>query len=278
MSFQDIERGQPARRPSGSSAGGGSQDAQFKQLQQSLSLQVFKINANVQGMLKLVDQLGTARDTGAVRKGLHDLTETTRDMVKRGTDDLKKLAGAQANLTSASQALRTTDFHAVAEDIARPTDVPCGVSTGTEVECRETKDVGGILDLGTNCAALRLTGLSVDPNSGRQQQQQLQLQSQLSPADLAYQQSLIQEREDEIREIETGIHELNEIFRDLGTLVVEQGSMIDMIDVNVTSVAVNTAGANEELTTAADYQRKAGKRALCLMLVLVIVTCVVLVA
>ncbi|KAG8885037.1 hypothetical protein FRB98_002037 [Tulasnella sp. 332] len=236
MSFQDIERGQPARRPSGSSAGGGSQDAQFKQLQQSLSLQVFKINANVQGMLKLVDQLGTARDTGAVRKGLHDLTETTRDMVKRGTDDLKKLAGAQANLTSASQALRTTDF------------------------------------------PLRLTGLSVDPNSGRQQQQQLQLQSQLSPADLAYQQSLIQEREDEIREIETGIHELNEIFRDLGTLVVEQGSMIDMIDVNVTSVAVNTAGANEELTTAADYQRKAGKRALCLMLVLVIVTCVVLVA
>lgn len=49
---------------------------------------------------------------------------------------------------------------------------------------------------------------------------------QLSPADLAYQESLIHEREQEIREIETGIHELNEIFRDLGTLVVEQGSMI----------------------------------------------------
>lgn len=48
----------------------------------------------------------------------------------------------------------------------------------------------------------------------------------LSPADLAYQESLIQERETEIREIETGIHELNEIFRDLGTLVVEQGSML----------------------------------------------------
>ena len=48
----------------------------------------------------------------------------------------------------------------------------------------------------------------------------------LSPADLAFQESLIQERETEIREIETGIHELNEIFRDLGTLVVEQGDMI----------------------------------------------------
>ena len=37
---------------------------------------------------------------------------------------------------------------------------------------------------------------------------------------------MIQEREAEIREIETGIHELHEIFRDIGTLVQEQGSMI----------------------------------------------------
>lgn len=50
--------------------------------------------------------------------------------------------------------------------------------------------------------------------------------SQISPAELAHQESLIQERENEIREIETGIHELNEIFRDLGTLVTEQGSML----------------------------------------------------
>lgn len=48
----------------------------------------------------------------------------------------------------------------------------------------------------------------------------------LAPADLAFQETLIQERETEIREIETGIHELNEIFRDLGTLVIEQGGML----------------------------------------------------
>ena len=52
------------------------------------------------------------------------------------------------------------------------------------------------------------------------------MQTQLSPQELAFQESLIQEREAEIREIETGIHELHEIFRDLGTLVQEQGSML----------------------------------------------------
>ncbi len=37
---------------------------------------------------------------------------------------------------------------------------------------------------------------------------------------------MIAERESEIREIEEGIHELNTIFRDLGTIVVEQGDML----------------------------------------------------
>jgi Syntaxin len=64
-------------------------------------------------------------------------------------------------------------------------------------------------------------------NDSSVEQRQAQLfQSQLSPAELAYQESLIQERESEIREIETGIHELHEIFRDLGSLVNEQGEML----------------------------------------------------
>jgi hypothetical protein len=45
-------------------------------------------------------------------------------------------------------------------------------------------------------------------------------------SELAFQEALIEERETEIREIESGIHELNEIFRDLGTIVHEQQSML----------------------------------------------------
>jgi hypothetical protein len=124
------------------------------------------------------------------------------------------------------------------------------------------------------------------------------MQAQLSPHELAYQESLIQERETEIRQIETGIHELSEIFRDLGTLVHEQGGMlgqstqqsansvpaktaysiIDNIESNVYSIAVDSAGAAEELSTASEYQRKAGRRAACLGLVIIIVIVVVLIA
>ena len=67
MSFNDIESGygSPRAQPVSSP-----EDGAFAGLQSSLALQVFKINANVQGILKLVDQLGTGRDTGSVRTAL----------------------------------------------------------------------------------------------------------------------------------------------------------------------------------------------------------------
>jgi hypothetical protein len=53
-------------------------------------------------------------------------------------------------------------------------------------------------------------------------------QQQLSPQELAQQEFLIQEREQEIREIEGGIHELAEIFTELGTIVATQGDLLGM--------------------------------------------------
>ena len=71
MSFQDIEAGRaPPSRPLSSSIPQSHEDNAFQNLQSSLSLQVFKMNANVQGILKLVDQLGTGMDSATLRKSL----------------------------------------------------------------------------------------------------------------------------------------------------------------------------------------------------------------
>ncbi|KAK0534243.1 SNAP receptor [Tilletia horrida] len=123
----------------------------------------------------------------------------------------------------------------------------------------------------------------LDDAGGEQQQQQQQQQLQgvvegPSQADIEFQEALIAEREAEIREIEGGVHELNEIFRDLANIVQEQGGMIDNIEYNITSIATNTQAADRELVQAHEYQRKAGRRALCLLLVVGFVIAVVLLA
>ena len=52
----------------------------------------------------------------------------------------------------------------------------------------------------------------------------------------------------------------------------------DNIESNISSIAVDTSGAADELTTAHEYQRKAGRRAACLMIILVVVVAIVLLA
>ncbi|GJE97689.1 t-SNARE [Phanerochaete sordida] len=265
MSFQDIEAGL-ASPANSRSIPQSQEESAFLSLQSSLSLQVFKINANVQGILKLVDQLGTNRDSAQLRKSLHDLTETTRAMAKRGSDDLKKLAALQATLPKHKTSLQKTSHDFQMSLVA--------FQRAQQVSAERQRTV-----VETVKHAVEEEHAEERPSSPTPSQRQTQLlQNQLSPQELAHQESLIVEREAEIREIETGIHELHEIFRDLGTLVQEQGNMIDNIESNISSIAVDTAGAAEELTTAHEYQRKAGRRAICLMLVLIVVIAIVLLA
>ncbi|KAL0960952.1 hypothetical protein HGRIS_005952 [Hohenbuehelia grisea] len=268
MSFQDIETGQahPSREPS-SSLPQSRESSAFLGLQNSLSLQVFKINANVQGILKLVDQLGTAKDSATLRKSLHDLTETTRAMAKRGGEDLKKLSSIQATLPQYKTSMQKTSHDLQLSLVA--------FQRAQQVSAERQRTVVEGVKLAVEDDPARSP--SEDQDQPQQRQAQL-LQNQLSPHELAYQESLIQEREAEIREIETGIHELAEIFHDLGTLVHEQGGMLDNIESNISSVAVDTSGAAEELTTAHEYQRRAGRRAACLMMILVVVVAIVLLA
>ncbi|KDR82419.1 hypothetical protein GALMADRAFT_220417 [Galerina marginata CBS 339.88] len=271
MSFQDIEagHGHQSRQPS-SLMPQSREDNAFQSLQSSLSLQVFKTNANVQGILKLVDQLGTGKDSATLRKSLHDLTETTRAMAKRASEDLKKLSELQSALPHQKTALQKTSHDLQMSLVA--------FQRAQQVSAERQRTVVQGVKLAIDDEQHHPPNPD-EPEPTAQEQRQAQiLQAQLSPHELAYQESLIQEREAEIREIESGIHELAEIFHDLGTLVNDQGAMIDTFEGNIANVAADTGSAAQELTTAAEYQRKAGKRAACLMLVLAVVVGIVLLA
>lgn len=57
----------------------------------------------------------------------------------------------------------------------------------------------------------------------------------------------ILQREREINDIAKGIIELSDIFKDLQTMVIDQGTMLDRIDYNVERMAVNVKAADKEL-------------------------------
>lgn len=119
-----------------------------------------------------------------------------------------------------------------------------------------------------------------DQGSGQQldllQQQE---QSRLAPqSEVDFQSNLIIEREAEIRQIEQSVGELNDLFRDVATMVHEQGSNLETIEGNVEGVRDDTRGADIELGKAYRYQKSSRNKACCLLLILAIVLIIVTLA
>lgn len=81
----------------------------------------------------------------------------------------------------------------------------------------------------------------------------------------------IEQREREINGIAEGIIELADIFKNLQTMVIDQGTMLDRIDYNVENMAVEVKGAQKELVTATNYQRKYTKRKILFLLLLLVI-------
>lgn len=86
---------------------------------------------------------------------------------------------------------------------------------------------------------------------------------------------MVEEREREIRQIVQSISDLSEIFRDLGAMIVEQGTVLDRIDYNVEQSCVKTEDGLKQLHKAEQYQKKNRKMLVILILVVIIVVLIV---
>jgi syntaxin 7 len=109
----------------------------------------------------------------------------------------------------------------------------------------------------------------------QQQQEQLRLASQ---GEVDFQESLIIERESEIRNIEQSVGELNELFRDVAHMVHEQGEQLDIIADHVDTTHEASQGAHKNLVQASRYQKSARSKACILLIILAVVLTIIILA
>ncbi|EKV13105.1 SNARE complex subunit (Tlg2), putative [Penicillium digitatum PHI26] len=86
----------------------------------------------------------------------------------------------------------------------------------------------------------------------------------------------IAQREREINDIAKGIIELSDIFRELQSMIIDQGTMLDRIDYNVERMGTEVKAADKELKVATGYQQRTTKRKIMLLLLLVVVGMIIL--
>lgn len=109
--------------------------------------------------------------------------------------------------------------------------------------------------------------LDSDADKSLGQHALLQAQQQLrqNPNDV-----MITQREREIEDIAKSIIDLSNIFQEIQTMVIDQGSMLDRIDYNVERMNTDVKEAAKELKVASGYQRRSIKRKIMLLLVIII--------
>jgi len=90
---------------------------------------------------------------------------------------------------------------------------------------------------------------------------------------------VVTQREADILKIAKSINELAMIFKDLSTLVIEQGTILDRIDYNIEQVQHNTDQAIVDLTKASktqkSYRNKLCMLLLCIAILIMIVAAIV---
>ncbi|RGP72732.1 syntaxin 7 [Fusarium longipes] len=256
MSF-DLESGR----------GGYTDDPAFQELQYDLKSKLQTLLSSNRKLANDVNVLGTRKDTPRLRERVHNSMDKTRDMCREIGDGVKRLQTWE-DLTKQQKYEQTkvsSDFQAALEEFQ-----------GLQRRALE-KERASI-----TAARAAHEGESTEGAPSETQLEQLQQQEQrivLAPQDeVDFQEALIIEREEEIRNIEQGVGDLNVLFRQVAQIVNEQGEQLGSIADRVEDVRENTRQADVENRQAARYQKAARNKSCCLLLILAVILTIVILA
>ncbi|KAI2616274.1 t-SNARE [Hypoxylon sp. NC1633] len=247
-------------------------DPEFSQLSQSLMNKLFHLQGNISKLKSDIGLLGTRRDNPRLRERVHAVIEESTDQFKEVGEGVKKIqTWEDATPTQKySQQKLSREFKAALGEFQSLQ------RTAIEKQRASVTAAKAALDQETTAE-----GEGGHPGVGGEQLQQLQQLEQvhLAPQDeVDFQEALITEREEEIRQIEEGVGDLNVLFQQVAQIVGEQGEQLQTIENNAVNVRDDTRGADYELRSAARYQKNARSKACCLLLILAVIMAIVLLA
>jgi syntaxin 7 len=300
MSFADVAASRGGGGGGGASSSLGLEEDAFASTARGVASAIFQLTTNVTSFKRLVDALGTPKDTRELRGRLHRQRDALGQIAKDTTAAVKRLselssAPGAAPSAKATQTKLVKDFQAVLKEFQKAQRA-CAEREGAYMPQQDagrpllprgasaTPPPGG--GGGGGGGQGSAGGGSLPPyadneGAGYQRSDSLEQQALLRESkrqellqldgEIDYNTALIEEREAGILEIQSQIGEVNEIFQDLAVLVNEQGGMIDDIEANIVRTSAKTKEARAELVKAETHQRAARGKLLWMLLIVVCV-------
>ncbi|XP_019088668.1 PREDICTED: syntaxin-23-like isoform X2 [Camelina sativa] len=263
MSFQDLEAGRKTSLASLMSfkggVGGGRQDTT-----QAVAAGVFKINTCVSTFHRLVNTLGTPKDTPELRDKLRKTILHIGQLVKDTSAKLKEVSETdhERGVDQRKKIVEVAkDFQAVLNEFQKAQRLAAE---------RETV-YAPLVHKSSLPSSYRASAAYVNAEKDPRQQALL-LESKrqelaLSDKKIAFNDASIEDREQKIQEVQQKIGEVHEIFKDMGVLVHNKEAIIDVINTDI----------DNYLARASKTQRSKSSLACLLLVVFGIVLLIVIV-
>jgi len=214
----------------------------FQNKSQSIASNILKISQNASSIERL---LSSAHPDSQAMAQIHNITTYTHTLSKDTAEDLKTLASLTTGKHEKLQRDKlTSDFASALNSFQ---SAQKSAASKEKQQLREFKHDAGM-------------DSQLQPPPQAYQMKQVQMQDDFQEQQLEE----MRHREEAIRQLESDILDVNQIFRELATLVHEQGETIDSIEAHIETSSIRVSEGTQQLQKANSYSTAARKKKLCL--------------
>jgi len=224
-------------------------------------------SSNVTTLTKTISKIGTNQDSSQVREIIEDLINKTAVLAREIKQGIEQLSKTITKEKKAELMKLTGDFQIWVQKFQDDGKSYGNKKERTPVPQQQQQQQYQNEFMPNN-----------DYRNNNDEEAFLQKKQQLVEVenDREFNEQIIRERHQGIKEIETKVVELNEMFRDLSIIVDEQGVEIDNIESHISNAEQYTSQGVEEVASAEKKQRSARTKMCCIALIIVVIIGVVI--
>lgn len=241
----------------------GFSPSEFMSLSESIGQNISSVKSSWQQLERAYKIIGTNRDNEETRNKVHQIQTQTNLKIQTTSKDLQRLTSIVRH-GDKQQKLQleklTSDFRTIVEKYSASQQ-----QIATKMKQIFLKSVHS-QQQDEEASAESMTAAEREELAQRQKQLENNLQ---------FEQVMLMDREARIKEIEADVLDVNEIMRELASLVHEQGQEIDTIESSIDHTCVEVEAGRSELMKAAEYRNRYRKKILILLAIAVIIGLIV---
>jgi len=256
--------------------GGSRREADLQGLSQNIGTNIQKILQNVSSMQRMIAQIGTPQDNQQLQNQLHQIQHYTGEMAKDTSRHLHELSNGVSVLSQSEQKNWRLNRERLHNDFTKALNsFQAAQRTAAQKEKEVLKKAKAAAGVGGSLQGPGGQRNLIDIEEGSSPQEDVQRKQQMLMQEEVNMEHF-QERQRQINQLESDILDVNTIFKDLATLVHDQGEVIDSIEANVESTHVRVQEGTEQLRQAETYKNKARKKKFILAIILIIVLAIII--